>query len=149
MNAIATLLGLCKKAGRIAIGEEPVGAACRGREAALVIIASDTAENSHRRAAHFAEAGRVPALTIPLDKGELGRAVGRSSCAMAAITDAGFAAALVKKLAAEDPAQYEEAHAQLEVKATRILARQKEKRAHEKNLLRKKKRYYPKGKPKT
>ena len=33
MNNALSLLGLARKAGRIEIGEEPVGAACRARRA--------------------------------------------------------------------------------------------------------------------
>ena len=32
-NAILSLIGLCKKAGRLEVGEEPVGAAARARHA--------------------------------------------------------------------------------------------------------------------
>lgn len=122
------------------IGEEPVGAVCRARKASLVILASDAASNSIRRAAHFGEAGNVLQVPIPLTKAEMGTALGRSTCAMAAFTDVGMAAALVKKLAATDPEPYAAAQEALGQRAARVLQRQKEKRAHEKNLLRGKKK---------
>ena len=40
-DPILHLLGLARKAGRLEIGEEPVGAACRARQARLVLLASD------------------------------------------------------------------------------------------------------------
>ena len=55
---------------------------------------------------------------------------------MAALTDAGMAASLLKKLAAADPGQYSEAAQALDLKAQKVLQRQKEQRAHEKNLAR-------------
>ena len=61
------------------------------------------APNSRRRAVHFAEAGDAPWLEAPFDKAELGFILGRSSCAMLALTDAGFSAAIVEKLAAFQP----------------------------------------------
>ena len=133
-DPVLHLLGLAKKAGRLEIGEEPVGAACRARQARLVLLAADAAPNTRRRAAHFGEAGSVLWLDIPFDKAQLGFVLGRSSCAMLALTDAGFSAAVVEKLAARDPDRYGPAAVQLRTKADRVLQRQKEQRQHEKNL---------------
>ena len=38
-DPILHLLGLARKAGRLEIGEEPVGAVCRARQARLVLLA--------------------------------------------------------------------------------------------------------------
>ena len=133
-DPILHLLGLAKKAGKLEIGEEPVGAVCRARHARLLLLAQDAAPNTRRRAAHFGEAGNVLWLEIPYTKDELGFHLGRSSCAMLALTDAGFAATLVEKLAARDPFRYGPAAEQLRTKADRMLQRQREKRQHEKNL---------------
>lgn len=131
---LLSLVGLAKKAGRLEVGEEPVGAAARARQARLILVASDAAENTRRRARHFAEAGSVPWAGIPFTKAELGGAVGRSSCAMAALTDTGFAASMAAKLAAMDSQRYGDLSAQLDEKARRLLERQREQRRHEKNL---------------
>ena len=141
MDSVLHLLGIARKGGRVAVGEEPVGACCRERKAQLVLLASDAAANTVRRAAHFGEAGKVLWLTTPYDKGELGLAVGRTSCAMVAVTDAGLAAALVAGLAKRDPEQYSPAAEQLRQKAEKVLQRQREQRQHERNLAR------GKGKP--
>ena len=133
-DPILHLLGLARKAGRLEIGEEPVGAACRSRHARLVLLAQDAASNTYRRAAHFGEAGNVLWLELPFTKGELGLALGRGSCAMMALTDVGFASSLVQKLSARDPDKYGPAAEQLKLKADRALQRQREKRQHEKNL---------------
>ena len=133
-DPILHLLGLARKAGKIELGEEPVGAACRARYAKLVLLASDAAANTRRRCAHFGEAGNVLWLEIPYTKEELGFQFGRGSCAMLALTDSGFAASIVEKLAARDPEHYAPAAEQLRIKADRVLQRQREKRQHEKNL---------------
>lgn len=140
MEHILRLLGLAHKAGRLEIGEEPVGALARARKAKLLILAADAAPNTVRRAAHFGEAGNVLFLITPFTKAELGFAVGRSSCAMLAFSDPGFAASFVDKLAAADPERYAPAAEQLRHKADRALQRQREMRQHEKNLERGKKR---------
>lgn len=139
-DPILHLLGLARKAGRMEIGEEPVGAICRARQAKLVLLASDAAPNTCRRAAHFGEAGNVLWITLPFTKAELGFALGRSSCAMLALTDSGFAASVLEKLSRRAPEQYGPAAQQLRIKADRALQRQREKRQHEKNLREGKKR---------
>lgn len=134
MNSTLHLLGIARKAGKLELGEEPTGAAARAKQAKLLVIARDAAENTFRRVRHFADAGNVVWVSVPFTKSELGTAVGRTSCAMLAVMDVGLASAIVKKLAAEDPEKFSITAQQMEEKATRALQRQKEKRAHEKNL---------------
>ena len=112
-DPILHLLGLAKKAGRLEIGEEPVGAAARAHQARVLLLAADAAANTVRRAAHFGEAGGALWLQMPFTKAELGEQLGRSSCAMLAVTDFGFAAALAEKLAARDEERYGPAAQQL------------------------------------
>ena len=119
MDKLLNLIGLAKKAGKLEVGEEPVGAAARARHARLILIASDAADNTRRRAKHFGDAGECICLEIPAAKGELGKALGRTSCAMAALTDIGFAEAVAKKLAEADEAHYGEAARRLAIKAQR------------------------------
>ena len=134
MDNVLHLLGIARKAGRVEVGEEPVGASARARQARLILVASDAADNSARRAAHFAQAGKAPWFRVPYTKGELGGTVGRASCAMLALTDVGLAAALLARLAAGAPETYGAALAELSEKADKALQRQKEQRRHEKKL---------------
>lgn len=76
MDNVLHLLGIARKAGRVEVGEEPVGASARARQARLILVASDAADNSARRAAHFAQAGKAPWFRVPYTKGELGGTVG-------------------------------------------------------------------------
>ncbi len=139
MDKVLNLIGLAQKAGRLAVGEEPTGAAARARDARLILVAADAAENSVRRVRHFADAGQCLWCRIGADKAALGRAVGRSSCAMLAVTDIGFAEAIAKKLAEGDE-RFAETAEKLTVKAQRAAERRKEAEAHEKNLRTGKKR---------
>lgn len=128
------LIGIARKAGRIVVGEEPVGAAARARQAKLIVLAADAADNTVRRAGHFAEAGQVWLIQAPYTKVELGLAAGRASCAMLAFTDTGLAASLLGKLAVLDGERYGEAATALHRKAEKVLLHQKEQRLHEKKL---------------
>ena len=99
------LLGLAKKGGRLQSGEEPVGAAAQAGHARLILLASDAAENSRRRAGHFAQLHGTPLHVLPYDKATLGAAVGRGTCAMLALTDVRLAlsAALAMGLPEDSP----------------------------------------------
>lgn len=134
MERILSMIGLAKKAGLVEIGEEPVGSAARAKHARVILVAGDAAASSVRRAYSFAQSGSCLCLTINATKDELGGALGRTSCAMAAVTDIGFAEAIVKKLAAMDETRYGAAAAQLQVKAKRAAERKTEKLQHEKNV---------------
>lgn len=131
---ILSLLGLALRGGNLAVGEEPVEAAARARDARLLLLAADAADNTRRRAEHFAESGQCLWLRVPFTKEELGRALGRTSVALAAVTDIGLASAVVRRLAEGDGGRYAEAAEQLEVKARRAEERRAERLAHEKNV---------------
>ena len=143
IEPVLSLLGIAKKAGRVEIGEEPVGAAARAKKARVILVAADAGPSSQRRAFSFAESGACLCLTVPADKDALGRALGRSSVAMCAVTEIGLAGAIVKKLAALDPERYAPAAQRLEVKALRAAQRRAEQAQHEKNLRRGKKKAAP------
>ena len=127
-DPILHLLGLAKKAGRLEIGEEPVGAAARAHQARVLLLAADAAPNTVRRAAHFGEAGGALWLQMPFTKAELGEQLGRSSCAMLAVTESGLALSAAAKLAAAFPGSYEEAVEALQAKDERIRRRRGKKR---------------------
>lgn len=128
MDSIVSLLGLALKAGRLSVGEESVGAACRTKKASVLLLASDAADNTIRRALHFSEAGKVLCLTLPMEKQALGRSLGRTSCAMLAVTEIGLAATLAEKLARLDPDTYGAARDTLSKRAQRARRRRKKKR---------------------
>lgn len=140
---ILSLLGLALRGGNLAVGEEPVEAAARARDARVLLLAADAAENTRRRAEHFALAGQCLWLRTPFTKEELGMALGRTSVALTAVTDTGLANAVVRRLAEGDPARYAEASAQLEIKARRAEERRAERLAHEKNLRQGKRKKNP------
>ena len=144
---ILSMLGLALKAGRVEVGEEPVGSAARAKKARVIFVAQDAAPSSMRRAQSFARAGSTLCVTLPAGKDQLGRSLGRTSVAMCAVTDIGFAEALAKKLAAPDSGTYQEAADTLAVKARRARERKEEQLQHEKNLRQGKKRAHAEKAP--
>ena len=93
------LLGLMRKANAIAVGETNTGGAVRAGKAKLLLLASDASDNARSRARGFTHGRDVVTVTLPFTKDEIAAHVGVSSCAMAAITDIGFANAFMKSLA--------------------------------------------------
>ena len=129
MDKALNYVALARKAGRIELGEEPVGAATRAQHARLVIVASDASDHTWRRALSFVSGTEQKCIRIPFTKDQLGQAIGRTALAIAAFTDAALAVAFAKALPQPDPALL----AVLEQKATRIAQRQKEAKAHQRN----------------
>ena len=134
MDNILHLIGLAKRAGHLEVGDEPVGAACRARACRVILVARGAADNTFRRVRHFADAGQCLWLSIPCGKDELGGAVGRRACAIVAVTDIGFASAIVEKLAQLDPEKYGQSAEKLSAKAAKAAQRRREKLAHQRNI---------------
>ena len=63
-NKALHLLGIARKANRLAIGEEPAGIACRSGKARLLLVAQDAGEHTVRRAQSFCRSGK-PADNLP------------------------------------------------------------------------------------
>ena len=95
------LLGISQKGGNIEIGEEPVGAVARAGKARLIILASDAAGHTVRRAQSFAALHSSPVVVIDANKDALGAVFGRNSVAMAALTDVFLAQRFLETL--EEP----------------------------------------------
>ena len=126
-DPILNTLGLARRSGSLAIGEEPVDEACKSRKAKVVFLAADAAENTVRRTERLAAEYSTPLVVLPRNKSELGFALGRSTCALAAVTDAGLAASVLRRLAQSDPERYGQAAAALEEKAQRVQRRKRAK----------------------
>lgn len=131
MDKALNYLALARKAGRIELGEEPVGAAARAQKARLVVVAEDATDHTWRRALSFVSGSEQICLRVPFSKDLLGQAVGRTALALAAFTDSAMALAFVKALG--QPEKYSAALESLDKRTKRIQQRQKEAKAHEKN----------------
>lgn len=137
MDKALNYMSLARKAGRIELGEESVGAAARAQRARLIIVASDAGDHTWRRAKSFVAGTVQLCIKVPYTKDALGQAVGRSSLAIAAITDPAMALAFVKAL--PQPEKYSEEQKALEVRSQRVRQRQQEAKAHLRNMQKGKK----------
>ena len=98
MDKALNYLSLARKGGLAELGEEPVGAITRTGKGYLVIVASDASDHTWRRAKSYAAGTDQQCLKVPFSKDEMGEAIGRTSLAMAAVTDPALALAFVKAL---------------------------------------------------
>ena len=127
------LLGLMRKANAIAVGETYIGGAVRAGKAKLLLLAADASDNARSRARGFTHGRDIVTVTLPFTKDEIAAHVGVSGCAMAAITDIGFANAFMKSLAAAVPDGYDESVAEIQRRFEKADRRKEEAAAHEKN----------------
>lgn len=131
MDKALNYIALARKAGRIELGEEPVGAAARAQHARLVVVAEDASGHTWRRALSFVAGTQQQCIRVPYSKDDLGQAIGRSALAIAAFTDAALALAFVKALG--QPEKYKPVLESLDKRTQRIRQHQEEEKAHQRN----------------
>ena len=131
MDKALNYIALARQAGRIELGEEPVGAVARALKARLVIAASDATDHTWRRAKSFVAGTNQVCIRVPFTKDQLGLAVGRTSLALAAFTDPALALAFVKALPQQE--SYKEALENLDERTRLVRQRQQEAKAHQRN----------------
>ena len=138
MNKALNYLALARKGGLAELGEEPVGAIARTGKAYVILVAGDASDHTWRRARSFAAGTEQQCIRLSCTKEEMGFAIGRTSLAIAAITDVQLALALVTALG--EPEKYRQALEVLTQKAAKAKKRQAEAKAHQRNVRKGKKK---------
>ena len=121
------MAGMALRAGRLEVGSDASFDACRYKRCRLLLLAAGAGEDARQRAARCAGEGQCLLAELPCSKEELGAALGRKTCAVAAVTDLGLAQAIVQKLAREEPEKYSELAGKLRIKAERAAQRKAKK----------------------
>ena len=132
MDRALNYLALARKGSLAELGEEPVGAVARTGKAYLILVASDASDHTWRRAKSFAAGTEQQCIRVKFTKEEMGFVVGRTSLAIAAITDCHMALALVNALG--EPEKYSSAIEVLSAKSEKLKKRQAEAKAHKRNV---------------
>ena len=136
-NKALNYLALARKGGRAELGEEPVGAVARAGKAYLVLVAGDASDHTWRRAKSYVAGTDQQCVRLDCTKDEMGFVIGRTSLAIAAITDVQLALALVSSLG--QPEKYKQTLEVLTEKANKLKKRQAEAKAHARNVRKGKK----------
>ena len=92
MDKAAQYLGLARKGGMLAVGEEGSGTAIAAGKGRLLMLAADASPNAQKRAAGFLYGHRAPLQTLPWTKAELSAMLGKRGCSMLCFTDLPLAA---------------------------------------------------------
>ena len=137
MDKALNYLALARKGGMAELGEEPVGAISRTGKAYVILVASDASDHTWRRAKSFAAGTEQQCVRVKFTKDELGFAIGRTSLAIAAITDVSLALALVNAL--DEPEKHKAVIEVLTAKSAKAKKRQAEAKAHQRNVRKGKK----------
>ncbi len=137
MDKALNYLALARKGGLAELGEEPVGAIARAGKAYVILVAGDASDHTWRRAKSYAAGTEQQCVRLRCTKEEMGFVVGRTSLAIAAITDVQLALALVRSLGEGET--YRAALDVLEVRAQKAKKRQAEAKAHQRNVRKGKK----------
>ncbi len=99
MDKTLQLLGLARRAGRLAIGADAVAESIKHGRAAAILMTRDASPRHLRTVEANGYTGKV--LTLSADMDAVYRSVGKRSCIFA-LEDGGFAAAAEKTLNEED-----------------------------------------------
>jgi len=95
LQKIASLLGLARRAGKVAFGLGAAEGAVRGGAARLLLIAADAPPGKPITLQAAAEEMGVPALVL-FTQGELGAALGKGAEVAVAIKDPHFAQGILR-----------------------------------------------------
>lgn len=96
-DKVLSLIGLATKAGRTVSGEFMTEREVKSGQAALVIVADDSSDNTKKKFRDMCEFYKVP-IYFYGDKDTLGHAMGKEFRASLAILDEGFAKGVLKHL---------------------------------------------------
>ncbi len=96
-NRFLSLLGIAQRAGKLAGGEDQALQAIQKGKAHLVIVASDASPNTAKKFTDKCTYYRIQ-LCREYDRATLGRATGRTERVVIAVTDKGFADAMMSSV---------------------------------------------------
>ena len=99
-DRLLSFLGLCRRAGKLVIGNDPLREAIETGKALLVLVASDISENTLKKVNAAVSAGNVPCYRVNRTKDEISFSLGKT-CACLAVIDKGFADKLKELIEAE------------------------------------------------
>ena len=130
MDKALRYMGLARKAGLLALGEDRCAEAVSQGRAKLVLLAADASPGAVKRAGAALRGHRAPLETLPWEKAELGAALGRPSCAVVCFTDLSLASRFASAMAEELP-QWEASAELLSRREDKIRRRKAAPRKHE------------------
>ena len=99
-DRILSLLGLCRRAGKLTLGFDLIAQSITDGSARLVVTASDISKSTGKKLGSLCEKSGVELLALARSKEELSLSLGRL-CVAASVCDSGFAAKLSQLINSE------------------------------------------------
>lgn len=93
-NKILSLLGLCRRAGKLTVGNDAAYTSIVGGKSKLIIYPRDISQNTLSKFLRRTEDFDVPCVKLNSTKDEVSHALGKL-CAVASVEDSGFAKKLL------------------------------------------------------
>ena len=94
-NKTLTLLGFCRKAGKLIIGTQKVTETLKENKRCLVTVAEDISDKTLKELRFFASKGKGVVIKIPYDTITVSNAIG-TKAGVVATTDEGFSKAILE-----------------------------------------------------
>lgn len=94
---VASLLSLCMKARKLAVGEHACEIALRNGGTKLVLIAEDASDNTKKKFTNKAFYYQVP-VALYGSRDAISKAIGKENRVVVAVTDSGFADGLLNNM---------------------------------------------------
>ena len=91
---LASMIGLCRRAGRLGCGVEAVKDALKTGRQHLVLLASDPSDRTRKQITNKCASAGARCVCIPLTKEELGRACGLDELSVCCVSDPRFIQAI-------------------------------------------------------
>ena len=134
-DRILGLIGMMRRASALVVGEDRVSEAVQQGRVKILMMPSDAGNRVREYAAHAVENRHLQMIELPYQTEMLSAAVGLSNCQIAAVTDLGFAKAVISMLVKQNPGRYK-----TEAESINRRFEKRERRKREKPGLRKKKK---------
>lgn len=96
-DKVLSLLGLARRAGKIALGFDPAADSAKSGQSRLILITSDISPKTKKELEFSLRDIGTPIRSIPYDVKTLGSAVGKAA-KIVSVNDEGFAGSVMKLL---------------------------------------------------
>ena len=83
------ILSICRKAGKMALGFDPMKEALEKNKVSGVLTAADISPKTYKEVCYFCQKKDIPVCAVPLTMFEIGSVTGRKA-AVIAVLDKGF-----------------------------------------------------------
>ena len=94
-DKVLTLLGFCRKAGKLTVGTEKVTELAKSKKNCLIMLASDISEKTEKELTFYANKGRAVLMRLPYDIKTVSHATA-TTAGVFATQDEGFCKAILQ-----------------------------------------------------